>query len=66
MSRNIRQLMVLASLIGGVAAFIGFYIAYRWDLPVGPTDVVLLGVVYAAAWIVSMLLPASLRHLHTA
>ncbi|HMC13721.1 MAG TPA: metal ABC transporter permease [Gallionellaceae bacterium] len=51
-ARNMRQFTVLASLIGGVAAFLGFYIAYNWDLPVGPTDVVLLGALYATAWIV--------------
>ncbi len=49
-ARNMRQFAMLASLFGGVTAFIGFWIAYEWDLPVGPTDVVLLGVLYAAAW----------------
>jgi ABC-type Mn2+/Zn2+ transport system permease subunit len=55
-SRNMRQLMVLASVIGGVTAFLGFCIAYSWDMPVGPTDVVLLGMLYAAAWIAGRLL----------
>ena len=63
-SRNMRQLMALSSLIGGVAALLGFFFAYKWDLPVGPTDVVLLGLLYAMAWIFSMLLPRALRHLH--
>jgi len=49
-ARNIRQFMVFASLIGGTAAFGGFWLAYQWDLPVGPTDVVLLGVVATVAW----------------
>ncbi|MGD0586598.1 MAG: metal ABC transporter permease, partial [Oryzomonas sp.] len=49
-ARNMHQFTVLASLIGGVVAFFGFLIAYTWDLPVGPTDVVLLGVLYALAW----------------
>ena len=40
---------------GGVAAFVGFCIAYKLDLPVGPTDVVLLGVLYAITWIVTKL-----------
>jgi ABC-type Mn2+/Zn2+ transport system permease subunit len=48
--RNMRQFTVISSLIGGITAFAGFYIAYTWDMPVGPTDVVLLGVLYAAAW----------------
>ena len=29
------QLMALASVIDGVAAFLGFCIAYKWDMPVG-------------------------------
>jgi len=50
LAANLRQFTVLASLLGGVVAFVGFAIAYRYDLPVGPTDVALLGVVYAAAF----------------
>ena len=52
LSRNMRQLAVIAPLIGGGSAFAGFYIAYRWDLPVGPSDVVLLGVIYGITWLV--------------
>jgi ABC-type Mn2+/Zn2+ transport system permease subunit len=58
---NMRQFTMLASLIGGVAAFLGFWIAYRWDLPVGPTDVVLLGVLYGFAWVIAKLLPRGFR-----
>ncbi len=47
---NMRQFAVLASLLGGVAAFAGFCIAYQYDLPVGPTDVVLLGILYTLAF----------------
>ncbi len=50
-ARNMRQLAVFASLFGGTAAFIGFWLAYQWDLPVGPTDVALLGIIYAAAFL---------------
>ena len=38
--------------VGGASAFIGFWIAYQWDCPIGPTDVVLLGVIYAIAFVV--------------
>jgi ABC-type Mn2+/Zn2+ transport system permease subunit len=55
-ARNMRQFTVLASLIGGVAAFVGFWIAYQCDLPIGPTDVVLLGVLYGAAWVIAKLI----------
>jgi len=51
-ARTMRQFTVFASLIGGVAAFTGFWIAYQWDLPVGPTDVVLLGILYALGFAV--------------
>ncbi|MGA3280683.1 MAG: metal ABC transporter permease [Smithella sp.] len=62
-AHNMRQFMVLASLIGGVAAFLGFCIAYRFDLPVGPTDVVLLGFLYAGTWIIAKIVPhEGLRH----
>ena len=46
-ARNMRQFALFASAIGGVTAFVGFCLAYRWDYPVGPTDVALLGVIYA-------------------
>jgi ABC-type Mn2+/Zn2+ transport system permease subunit len=49
-SRNIRQFLVLASVIGGVSSFLGFWLAYQWNLPIGPTEVVLLGAVYALTW----------------
>jgi hypothetical protein len=50
-----RQFVLLASAVGGAASFIGFCIAYRFDLPVGPTDVVFLGIVYALAFLASKL-----------
>lgn len=46
-AKNMRQFSILASLIGGASAFVGFWIAYQWDCPIGPTDVVLLGIIYA-------------------
>ena len=59
---NMRQFATFASLIGGVTAFLGFYIAYSWDVPVGPTDVVLLGALYAIAWVVARILHGGLRN----
>lgn len=49
-ARTLRQFTVVASILGGVAAFLGFWIAYAHDLPVGPTDVVVLGLLYLGAW----------------
>jgi len=45
-ARNMKWFVILASMLGGLSSFLGFWLAYRWDWPVGPTDVVLLGVVY--------------------
>ena len=50
-AKNMRQLTIFASVFGGAAAFIGFWLAYQWDLPVGPTDVALLGIIYAATFL---------------
>ena len=46
-TRNMRQFTFASAVVGVAAALVGFCIAYRWDLPVGPTDVALLGLVYA-------------------
>jgi len=51
-AQNMRQFTILASLLEGTTAFTGFCIAYRYDFPVGPTEVVLLGVVYGVAFLV--------------
>ncbi|HUN56261.1 MAG TPA: metal ABC transporter permease [Smithella sp.] len=56
-ARNMRQFAILAPLIGGVTAFFGFCIAYKLDLPVGPTDVVLLGALYAGIWMIAGIIP---------
>jgi ABC-type Mn2+/Zn2+ transport system permease subunit len=51
-SGSMRQFALGASILGGIAAFVGFCVAYRYDLPVGPTDVVLLGLIYGSAFLV--------------
>jgi len=48
---NMRQFLLVASGVGGLTALLGFCLAYRLDYPVGPTDVALLGFVYALAFI---------------
>ena len=48
---NMRQFALAASGVGGFRALLGFYIAYRWDLPVGPVDVALLGFVYGLVFL---------------
>jgi ABC-type Mn2+/Zn2+ transport system permease subunit len=50
LARNMTQFVLGAAGLGVVVAFAGFCIAYRWDLPVGPTDVALLGFLYGLAF----------------
>jgi len=51
-ARTVRQFMIGSSLIGGLTAVAGFAIALRRDLPVGATDVALLGAIYVLAFVV--------------
>ncbi len=48
-ARSMRQLAILASLTGGAGALAGFCAAYHWDLPIGPTHIVVLAGVYLLA-----------------
>ena len=50
-ARTMRQFTLAASLLGGASSFVGFWFAYAYDLPVGPTDVVLLGVIYSLGFV---------------
>ena len=50
-ARNMKQLLIFASLLGGITAFTGFWLAYQWDFPVGPTDVALLGIIYGMVFL---------------
>ena len=54
-ARDMKWFVVLAPLVGGVTAFLGFWLAYTKDLPVGPTDVVLLGLIYVLGLIAQKL-----------
>jgi ABC-type Mn2+/Zn2+ transport system permease subunit len=58
-ARNMRQFFTIASLLGGITAFLGFWLAYDWDWPVGPTEVVLLGVVYGGGLLLRKILQLS-------
>jgi ABC-type Mn2+/Zn2+ transport system permease subunit len=46
LARNMKQFAILGSVIGVVTAGVGFCLSYHWDVPVGPTDVALLGLIY--------------------
>ena len=56
LANTIRQFTLLAAGVGVVTAFAGFAVAYHWDLPVGPTDVALLGVFYGVSFVGKKLL----------
>ncbi|HON08454.1 MAG TPA: metal ABC transporter permease [Verrucomicrobiota bacterium] len=43
--KSMRGFIFFSSLIGGVCAFLGFMLAYKYDLPVGALDITLLGVI---------------------
>jgi ABC-type Mn2+/Zn2+ transport system permease subunit len=47
LASNMRQFFLLASAVGGFGGLFGFACASKWDLPVGPAAVSLLGAVYA-------------------
>ncbi|HUL50949.1 MAG TPA: metal ABC transporter permease [Candidatus Nitrosotalea sp.] len=49
-SRNMWQFAAGAAAIGTCSALAGFYVAYRWDCPVGPTDVAVLGILYGVVF----------------
>lgn len=50
LARTMRQFAWMASGIGCAVAFAGFLISYKYDLPAGPTDVALLGLLYGTAF----------------
>ena len=50
-ARNTAQFLWMSSVIGGVSAVAGFAMAYAQDLPVGPTDLALLGILYAVTFL---------------
>jgi len=51
-TRRMLAFSLTASLLGAAAAFVGFWAAYRWDLPLGPSQVATACVVLMAvgAW----------------
>ncbi|MBI5201229.1 MAG: metal ABC transporter permease [Elusimicrobia bacterium] len=51
-ARGIRSFSILASVLGGLSAFTGFFVSYTRDLPLGPVVVAMAG----AAMLVSSLL----------
>ena len=55
-TRGILPFCIVSSVIGVIAAFLGFYISYRFDLPTGPTDVALLCIILSILFLGKMLI----------
>jgi len=55
--RGMARLSIVAAAVGAVAALIGFYTSYRLDLPLGPTDAVVLVIILAVVHIAAALRP---------
>jgi ABC-type Mn2+/Zn2+ transport system permease subunit len=54
-TRHMVAFSLLASAIGAAGAFGGFYCAYRFDLPLGPTQVAVVGIVLVSLACLSFL-----------
>ena len=55
-TRGILLFCIVSSVIGVTTSFIGFYLSYHFDLPTGPTDVVLLCIVLVFVYLVKVTL----------
>lgn len=58
-ARGMVSFSVIASLLGGLSAFAGFYLSYTRDLPLGPVVVCIACAVYALSSLARLLLPKS-------
>ena len=60
-ARTMRQFCIASSLLGAISSVVGFWIAYKYDLPVGPTDIALLGIIYALSFALRKAAPLILQ-----
>src|SRR5262249_39791982 len=51
--RGIAPVSFVASLIGAGSALVGFVVSYRNDLPLGPTDAVIVSTTFAASALIA-------------
>jgi ABC-type Mn2+/Zn2+ transport system permease subunit len=52
-TRRMLTFSLISAGLGAMTAFAGFYCAYRFDLPLGPAEVVLASLVLVAVWTVN-------------
>ena len=50
LTRRMLSFALTSAALGASTAFVGFYCAYRFDVPLGPTEVVLASVVLGLVW----------------
>jgi ABC-type Mn2+/Zn2+ transport system permease subunit len=55
-TRHMLAFSLASAIIGGVTSFVGFYCAYRFDLPLGPAEVAVASAVLALAGAVNWML----------
>jgi ABC-type Mn2+/Zn2+ transport system permease subunit len=53
--RGMAQLSMVAAMMGVVSAVAGFYLSYRLDLPLGPTDAVVVALMFGATLLTNRL-----------
>ncbi len=51
--RGIAPVSLVASVIGAGSALVGFVVSYRNDLPLGPTDAVIVSTAFAASVLIA-------------
>ncbi|OGS42640.1 MAG: hypothetical protein A2506_02160 [Elusimicrobia bacterium RIFOXYD12_FULL_66_9] len=56
-ARGMAGLSILASAAGGLCSFAGFYLSYRFDLPLGPLIVASMGGLFALSALVRAFVP---------
>ncbi|MDY5153856.1 manganese/iron transport system permease protein [Actinobaculum suis] len=61
LTNRLVPMMVISPLLGCFAAFMGVWISWSWDWPAGASIVMVLMVVFAAAWVVSSVRTARRR-----
>ena len=60
-ARGMKTLSVLASIAGGLSSFAGFYLSYRFDLPLGPLIVAALCALFALSSLARLAVPHKSR-----
>ncbi len=56
--RGMVPLMLTSAAIGAASALVGFWLSYRYDLPLGPTDAVTVAAAFVVIRSVRVLVPA--------